>query len=127
MQEATEEGEALPRDAGEEEDGEPGYKEVPHYTEDYNAAFEVVEKMRDDGWLFTIKALPPESSYLFEGSRGEFEASRKDRLGDKGLTYCKLRDMRDGLRTHGRKRSALESTVPLAICRTVLRALGLEK
>lgn len=96
------------------------WKRFPRYSTDIVPAWEVVEKLRSDGWLVTVKSMPPRSSFIIQGSNSEYDAPRPDRLVGKGKVLCEAHWMGDGFRHDA---WAISDTVPLAICLVARKTL----
>lgn len=78
-----------------------GYYEIPHYSTDLAAAFQVVEKMEQKGWGFKLD-LPSSSKIEVE-------------------FYLHVAHIRDWEEGHG-----WQATIPLSICHAALQALRIE-
>jgi hypothetical protein len=94
---------------------------IPDYSTDIASAWEVVEKLRADDWLVTVKAMPDCASYLIEGSRSEYDAPCSDRHVGNGKQGCFAENMRKGINEWRRSEGAIADTVPLAICLAALK------
>lgn len=95
---------------------------VPPYSSDIAAAWMVVEKMRADDWLVSVKSQPDCGAFIVEGARSEYDAPSPARQIGKGKVVCELQDMR----TEGKYRHsqwAFADTAPLAICLAALKAV----
>lgn len=57
-------------------------------------AVEKLQELRDKGYLVIIKAMPPEFTFLMEGSRSEYDAPVPDRKVGKGKIFIELENMR---------------------------------
>lgn len=51
-----------------------GYAALPHYSTDIAAAWQVVEKMRADGWHYELTAHLTEETHCAEFGRGYFDS-----------------------------------------------------
>lgn len=96
---------------------------APAYSTEIAAAWQLVEKFRADGWLVTVKHMPPGHPFIVEGSRSEYDAPCPDKplAQSAGKAVCELHCMKQT----GFLRSdhfAIADTVPLAICRAALLA-----
>jgi hypothetical protein len=89
------------------------------------SALEVVEKIRQAGWLVIIKAIPPESAFIIEGSRSEYDAPSEDQEVGRGQVLVEGMNMRD--RMDWKRRDTMADTVPLAICLFARKLFGGEK
>lgn len=91
----------------------------PNYSTDIATAWLVVEKLRADGWLVSVKSMPPKASFIIEGSRSEYDAPSPDILIGSGVV-CELKWMGEDWR-HSEFSKA--ETAPLSICAAALAAL----
>jgi hypothetical protein len=57
----------------------------------------LVERLRAAGWLVVIKAMPPQASFVLEGTYSELNPT-PDRLVGQGQVACELKWMGEGIR-----------------------------
>jgi len=109
------------------EDGQDGF----YPSQRISSAWEVVEKMRADDWLVTVKCNTDAAQFIIEGSRSEYDAPSPDRsVGPKWSCVCELtcmRSCRDKDATWRRSEFAIQPTATLAICLAALRAVGVSE
>lgn len=53
----------------------------------------IARRLRNKGWLVTIKFMPKEFSYIIEGARSEYDAPCDDQFVGKGMVCVELMDM----------------------------------
>jgi hypothetical protein len=102
-----------------------GWWECPHFSRRIEAAWAIVEKLRQEGWLFVVKVMPDGHSYI----------AGNDPTVDPKITrrsVCEMMYMPSGSNADLRKRlhnrpRAIADTEPMAICKAALMAYEQEK
>lgn len=90
----------------------------PWYSRSIPKAWEVVEKLRDAGWLVVVKAMP--EGFPF---RGEHDSERWQARYAVELTWMPLQTAADMRRAIYLQPCALADSLPEAVCRAALEAV----
>jgi|GEM_PF-6073081 len=92
---------------------------VPRYAEELTAAWQVLERLRQDGWLATVKMMP--DGFPF---RGDVDNDEKfyARVAVE-LTWMPQKTVQDCRRSISLHPFAMGSTVPEVICKAALEAV----
>ena len=102
---------------------------VPAYSSDMSAAWRVVEVLRNDKWFVTLKLAPPNTGFIIEGFRSEYDTPCQDREVCKGGICCELEDhtTAGGIVNCRPRQSCIARSAALAICRAALHAVGVHE
>jgi Phage ABA sandwich domain len=91
---------------------------VPCYSQDIEAAWQVVERLRSEGWIVRVQEMPDGLPFLTGSGWGPHEGEPIHCRAS--CTLYPSPSMPDELRRWAFQRVGLAETAPLAICRTAL-------
>jgi hypothetical protein len=92
--------------------------EVPPYSRDTTASIQVVEALRQEGWLVTVKAMP--DGFLFRAGNTDEEIRYPYVVEAMWIPLRTVGDMRRGI--HARC-VGMADTLALAVCRCALECI----